>query len=183
MDLEKRLIESQAALYNALPASFSRILNRFRVMPYYLNWRWSSEGLRHARAVLEPHRDRYKNSRCIIIGNGPSLRKMDLGILRGELTFGLNRIYLLFPEWGFRTNFLVAVNRFVLKQYAEEIRSLQMLKILNWMHRGPYTPDEETAFICSRPSEEMHGNILNGYFTGGGNRDKCCARGCVFYGV
>ncbi len=168
MDLEKRLIEYQAALYNALPASFGRILNRLRVVPSYLNWRWRSEGLRHARAVLEPHRDRYKNSRCIIIGNGPSLRKMDLGILRGEFTFGLNRIYLLFPEWGFRTNFLVAINRFVIKQYAEEIHSLQMLKILNWKHRGAYAPDEKTAFICSRPSEEMHGNILKGYFTGGG---------------
>ena len=39
-----------------------------------------------------------KGDRCVIIGNGPSLRSMDLSSLKDEVTFGMNRIYLLFDK-------------------------------------------------------------------------------------
>jgi hypothetical protein len=52
-------------------------------------------------------RDAYRGQRCFVIGNGPSLRKTDLAKLKQEVTFGLNRIYLLFPELGFHTTFLL----------------------------------------------------------------------------
>src|SRR4030066_2585922 len=70
------------------------------------------------------------NQRCFIIGNGPSLRQTDLSKLRGEFTFGLNRIYLLFPELGFSTSCLVAVNDLVLEQCAAEMRSLDTHKFI-----------------------------------------------------
>lgn len=60
----------------------------------------------------------------MIIGNGPSLRKTDLSLLRDEITFGLNRIYLMFDELGFETSFVVAVNRFVVEQYADDFKKL-----------------------------------------------------------
>ncbi len=46
---------------------------------------------------IEHFRDRHRGERCFILGNGPSLIRLDLSKLRGERTFGLNRIYLLFP--------------------------------------------------------------------------------------
>src|SRR3989337_1536843 len=55
-------------------------------------------------------RNRYRGERCFIIGNGPSLGRMDLSPLRSEKTFGANRIYLMFEKLGFTTSFLVAVN-------------------------------------------------------------------------
>lgn len=48
-----------------------------------------------------------KGKRCFIIGNGPSLQKMDLSPLRNELTIGFNGIYKAFPEWGWHTDFLL----------------------------------------------------------------------------
>ena len=45
--------------------------------------------------------DIHKGERCFIIGNGPSLKQTDLTKLKNEYTFGLNRIYLAFPEMGF----------------------------------------------------------------------------------
>jgi len=38
--------------------------------------------------------DIHKDERCFIIGNGPSLNKIDLYKLRDEITFGCNKIYL-----------------------------------------------------------------------------------------
>ncbi len=88
--------------------------------------RWA-ESKRNLRQLENIHKDK----RCFIIGNGPSLRKTDLTKLRGEFTFGLNRIYLLFPELGFTTTYLVSVNDLVLEQCAAEMKTLKSAKISN----------------------------------------------------
>lgn len=48
-----------------------------------------------------------KGKRCFIIGNGPSLGRMNLAPLKDEVTIGFNGIYSAFPEWGWHTNYLV----------------------------------------------------------------------------
>jgi hypothetical protein len=70
--------------------------------------------------------------RCFIIGNGPSLRKTDLSLLRDEYTFGLNRIYLLFPVLGFTTSCIVSVNTLVIEQCVTEILAQGGVKFLPW---------------------------------------------------
>lgn len=79
---------------------------------------------------------RHQGERCFIIGNGPSLKEMDLEPLRDEVTFGLNRIYLLFPKLGFETTYLVAVNKLVIEQCAEELAELTLPRFLSWNARG-----------------------------------------------
>ena len=37
----------------------------------------------------------WKNQRCFIIGGGPSIKRLDLSVLSGELTIGINRAYEL----------------------------------------------------------------------------------------
>ena len=76
-------------------------------------------------------KDKHRGERCFIIGNGPSLKKTDLSLLRGETTFGLNRIYLLFDQLGFSTTYYVAVNRLVVEQCAHEIVSLPSTKFIS----------------------------------------------------
>lgn len=46
-------------------------------------------------------KNKHKGKRCFLIGNGPSLRPEDLDLLKGEITFAANRIYMLFnkTEW------------------------------------------------------------------------------------
>lgn len=39
-------------------------------------------------------KDRHKNQRCFIIGNGPSLKHQDIGPLADEITFATNSFYL-----------------------------------------------------------------------------------------
>ena len=78
---------------------------------------------------------KYHGCRCFIIGNGPSLKQTDLTLLKKEYTFGLNRIYLLSDETGFRPTFMVSVNRVLLEQFGKEIEALPTPKFLSWQAR------------------------------------------------
>ena len=91
---------------------------------------------------LRAFKDKHHGERCFIIGNGPSLNKMDLSPLRQEFTFGMNRIYLLFDQLGFDTTYYVCVNSLVIKQSAHEIEQLSMPKFLSWRSRNliQFTP-------------------------------------------
>jgi Protein of unknown function DUF115 len=92
-------------------------------------------------------KDQHRGKRCFILGNGPSLRQTDLSRLRGEFTFGLNRIYLLFPELGFATTYLVTVNQLVIDQCAAELASVPALKFFPWTSRRYFSAALETVYI------------------------------------
>jgi hypothetical protein len=108
----------------------------------FMQYRATREGRDSARRISEL-RDAYRGRRCFIIGNGPSLRGMDLSPLRDEITFGLNRIYLLFPELGFPTTFLVTINRLVLEQKMDEIVAAAPTVFLTWWSRDLIPPGHD----------------------------------------
>ena len=95
-------------------------------------------GNKRRRSVqwLQALKDKHRGERCFIIGNGPSLNRMDLTLLRNEFTFGMNRIYLLFDQLGFSTTYYVCVNSLVIEQCAHEIEQLPMPKFLSWRSRN-----------------------------------------------
>jgi hypothetical protein len=92
-------------------------------------------------------KDIHDGERCFIIGNGPSLKDTDLSRLRGEHTFGMNRIYLLFPELGFATSYYLCVNSLVVEQCAADIRALGMPKFLSWRSRDLIQPTQDMIFL------------------------------------
>ena len=104
---------------------------------------WRSASLRR----LANLRDIHQGERCFIIGNGPSLKQTDLSLLRDEFSFGMNRIYLLFPELGFFTSYYLSVNNLVIEQCADEIRALPVPKFLPWRARHYFLPTEDTVFL------------------------------------
>jgi hypothetical protein len=112
----------------------------------FLEYRTTREGRASARRIAGL-RDTYRGRRCFIIGNGPSLRQMDLSPLRDEITFGLNRIHLLFPELGFSTTFLVAINRLVLEQKIDEIVEAAPTVFVNWWSRKRVPPGRQPILL------------------------------------
>lgn len=119
--------------------------NRGRhVLAQFFDPRWAE-----SRRALAAYQDRFRGERCFIIGNGPSLKHTDLSPLKNEVTFGLNRIYLLFDELGFKTSFLVAVNDLVLEQCAQEIQRLDLPRFLTWRARRFFTKDPNIIYIDS----------------------------------
>jgi hypothetical protein len=89
----------------------------------------------------------YEGERCFIIGNGPSLNKTALHLLKNEFTFGLNRIYLLFPKIGFHTTYFVSVNDLVIQQCANDIENLPMPKFIGWHSRNWINFTDNLIFI------------------------------------
>ncbi|MFH2104569.1 MAG: 6-hydroxymethylpterin diphosphokinase MptE-like protein [Chloroflexota bacterium] len=104
---------------------------RLYVLKKRIGYQLSPAG-RQSLQHLAGLKDRYFGERCFIIGNGPSLKNTDLSRLQTEFTFGLNRIYLLYPELGFTTTFLVSINQLVMEQCAQEILGQQTTKFLPW---------------------------------------------------
>jgi hypothetical protein len=104
---------------------------------------WRRASIRKLAALKDIHR----NQRCFIIGNGPSLKKTDLTRLRGEYTFGVNRIYLMFSELGFPTTYYLSVNSLVIEQCAADIRTLPVPKFLSWRTRHLVQPTADTIFL------------------------------------
>ena len=97
---------------------------------------WQIDPLhKESRERIKKLENIHQGQRCFIIGNGPSLNKMDLKPLKNEFPFGLNRIYLLFPKIGFSTTYYVAVNKLVIQQCAEDIEKLNIPKFINWYSR------------------------------------------------
>lgn len=92
---------------------------------------WRRESIARLEA-LHGSRD---GERAFIVGNGPSLRNMDLSLLRGDFTFGLNRIYLAFPALGFESSCLVSVNDLVVEQCLREMRALSIPLFFSWRAR------------------------------------------------
>ena len=92
---------------------------------------WRRESIRRLAELKDIH----KGKRAFIIGNGPSLKQTDLSKLKNEFTFGLNRIYLIFPELGFSTTYLVSINDLVIEQCAQEMSALEMPKFFAWRSR------------------------------------------------
>ena len=97
---------------------------------------------RQSIARLAELKDKYRGERCFIIGNGPSLRQTDVSRLRDEFTFGMNRIYLAFDEWGFSTSFLVSVNDLVLEQCVDDFLGLDMPRFFSWRSRKFFPKSE-----------------------------------------
>src|SRR5574338_1379767 len=104
---------------------------------------WRRASIRRLAALKDCHR----GERCFIIGNGPSLNRTDLSRLKNEYTFGMNRIYMMFPELGFTTTYFLTINSLVIEQCAEEIRALAMPKFLSWRSRHLIQPTDDTIFL------------------------------------
>lgn len=144
-----------------------------------LYWWWHNRGQHRLAASISTHRrrsvrllqsyhNRHRGQRCFVIGNGPSLRKMDLSLLEDEFTFGLNRIYILFPELGFPTTYLASVNELVIEQCADELKALEIPKFITWRARRWMADDPRSVFIDSdytQPedfAEQATGRIYEG---------------------
>src|SRR3954469_10554479 len=107
----KNIIPNPA--WNIIRRAYSNLSHLPELPAAYLH-PWRRESIRRLAALKDAH----KGKRAFINGNGPSLNKTDLNKLKNELTFGLNRIYLMFAELGFSTSSLVSVNDLVIEQCA-----------------------------------------------------------------
>jgi hypothetical protein len=83
---------------------------------------------------------------CYIIGNGPSLNKIDLTLLNNYYTFGLNKIFLINKRCNFLPTYLIAVNKLVIEQSKEEFNRLHLPIFLAKVHADGIIDDRDNIF-------------------------------------
>lgn len=88
--------------------------------------------------------------RAVVVGNGPSLNKMDLRFLRHEIVIGMNKIFLGFSRFEFYPRYYIAVNKKVLTQSASTIRKLNCVKIIGERGAEEIPEDALTYHVKTR---------------------------------
>lgn len=70
--------------------------------------------------LLDNYVNRHEGERCFVLGNGPSLNNIDMSRLKNEITFGSNRVFLGFEEWGFEVTYWGIEDRLQVEEYHDE---------------------------------------------------------------
>ncbi len=118
-------------------------LRRIPQLPAAYFHPWRRESIKRLAELKDIH----KGKRAFIMGNGPSLKKTDLSKLKNEITFGFNRIYLLFPELGFQTTYFCVTNDLVVEQFHQDILGLSMPKFIAWRSHHYFGNIHPSSFI------------------------------------
>jgi len=132
MERGMQIIKNSWDFVNRLPESIHAALHPWR--------RQSNQRLRNFY-------NKYAGERCFIIGNGPSLKNTEMRKLQREFTFGMNRIFLMFPELGFKTSFLVSVNDLVIEQSVEDFQQVDIPLFVSWRARKWLLPAENLHYL------------------------------------
>lgn len=137
---ERRLSEM------SLKRLFNGVIRRIKNSPHEFLWYFSSRANKNKKG-LKKFKNIHKGERCFLICNGPSLNKTDLNIFKNEFSFGLNRIYLNFPNMDFKPNYLACINNLVLSQFSNDFANLEMPLFLNWNSRKKFSPQSNLNFV------------------------------------
>ncbi len=115
--------------------------------PHWLAWKTQAGSSSDNFQKLRQCYNRHEGKRCFIVGNGPSLKNMDLSFLKNEITFGMNRIYLMFDTLGFAMTYYVAINELVIEQCAVDIEQLNIFRFVNWNQRARFMHHKDLAYL------------------------------------
>lgn len=75
----------------------------------------------HNKKKIASLKNKFKGQRCFIVGNGPSLNKIDLGKLNNECSFAVNGIFYKTAEMGYKPKFYVVEDGAVMKDNTQKI--------------------------------------------------------------
>lgn len=159
-NLTKR--RSNITLKRIIGALFRRVSDIPNILVWNLPLYFSIKNKRN----LQKFHNIHTGKRCFIVANGPSLKETDLSLLKGEITIGMNRIYLLEKINGFKPTYLVSVDIPVqLKQFFNEYNSVDTIKFYNWNIRHKFSKQDNLMFIkgsfSSRFSFDITKNVGN----------------------
>lgn len=93
-------------------------------------------------------KNKYNGQRIFIIGNGPSLKKTDIRLLKNEITIGCNGLFMMFDYMGFLPTFYTVEDTLVAEDRAEIVNKIRgTIKVFPYDLKYCLGTDEDTIFI------------------------------------
>ncbi|MFH6963248.1 6-hydroxymethylpterin diphosphokinase MptE-like protein [Flavobacterium plurextorum] len=136
--------------------AFDQISNFKWEIKYYFNFFLNNE-FRVLMNSNKKFKKSNKSERCFIVGNGPSLKKMDLRILNKEVVFTVNNIMNdidLYESLNSDYHVIIDPEYFKLnKDVSEDLAQIDLLKKINYNHKKP---------ICITSYEGKDNFVKNG---------------------
>lgn len=146
-DTVKRIFPFAVPAYVRAVHTGRRLRRGTRELARSARW-WADPRGVISRARMSAYADRYQGERCFIIGNGPSINRTDLSLLRNEVKFVMNRGYLLFDRLGSTDGvYFLSVNELVIQQFAGDIAHLNVPRFLSWKTRDSVALTPGTVFF------------------------------------
>ena len=113
-------------------------------------------------------KDRHRGGECLILCNGPSLKQVDFKKIDRKRfkIIGLNKIHLGFDLLGIQPDYIVAVNKKVIEQSAEEFSRLPIIKFIsNRVDLNKFPPNPALYHINTvnlpRPNKRFSEDIVS----------------------
>lgn len=76
------------------------------------------------KAQIQSLKDIYAGQRCFIMGNGPSIKHMNLNLLKNEVVWGFNKCFLLFDQIDWRPKFYTTNDIRLTRDISQKINEL-----------------------------------------------------------
>lgn len=112
----------------------------------YFDRGWREHQLDRTRSALARLDRERESDVCVIVGNGPSLKKSDLTLLAGVDTI-VSNFAIMSPVLERHAKFLTVVNDLVAKQGAIEFNASPLLKVVPFWLGNYFNEGEKTFFV------------------------------------
>tara|TARA_B100000963_G_scaffold267927_1_gene236158 strand:- start:87 stop:929 length:843 start_codon:yes stop_codon:yes gene_type:complete len=113
--------------------------------------KWSSSNeafIENNYKKLLSMRNSHKNQECYVIGNGPSLNKIDLNLLKNKITIACNSFYLKHNELDFLPSYYTVEDPLPAVDNKLEINKIKgVKKIIPYDLRNVITPSDDVTYI------------------------------------
>jgi hypothetical protein len=86
---------------------------------FYRGYEWYKRPIRG----FDRFREKHVGKRCFILGGGPSLKRIEPELLKDEITFGVNCVFLIYDWLGFEPTYYVVEDSLVYEDRHDEIVS------------------------------------------------------------
>ena len=153
----KRLLNiklSELSFYRLSGALWRRIIYFPQLIIWSLPWGFNKTNREKLKSLNNIHKDK---KRCFIIASGPSLKDINFDLLRNEITFGMNRAYLMKEQMNFLPTYLCCIDvNTQLKQFTNGYDNFcEIPTFYNWDLRHLFTKKDNRYFIKNRFSPKF----------------------------
>jgi len=159
------------------------IIRRVHDVPHLIAWRYPWGFTKINRERLKYFKNIHNGKRCFIIANGPSLKQVDFKLLRDEITFGMNRIYLMEKVNNFKPTYLACIDKkSQLLQFTEDYNNINGICFYEWNSRCLFNKKNNFIFIKGKFSPQFSTDPIKDRLGNGKSVTYSCIQLALYMG-